>query len=243
MPSIPEKRKKLMDYLTKVMNLLDPTGANAKFYHDKFDKMTDAQFDKYMREFFKNEKAQFYLEIVEYERDLSIDAIHETAKFANIPLYENVAVPHITGDPNNVIVTPEPVPVGYVHEKRMPQTLMKKSAGSVDISKRNPLTGQVVGEDKNARNSDMETYSLAALGATNALREFMGPRADDTKAKQEMYQDIQQNGYCSLEDLTNDPYNKTSLNTFNTYFLIQGICTNLVTDLGVIPGPKEHRRY
>lgn len=239
MASISEKRKKFMDHLLKVMNLLDPTGQNANNYQEKFEKMTDQQFDQYIRKFFKDEKQNFYLEIVEYERDLTIENIEKCAKYMNVPLLERIALPYLTNDPDNVITTPYPVPVGYIHEKRMQQTLMKKSAGSTDIKTRSVLTGQVTGEDKNARNSDLETYSLAAIKAMNALQEFMGPRADNTKAKLEMYNDIAKNGYVSLLDLDlKDPYNKTALNTFSTYYIMQGIQTNLIGDINKIPGPR-----
>ncbi len=240
MANISEKRKKVMDHLTKVMNLLDPTGQNAKNYQEKFEKMSDQQFDKYFREFFKDPKRNFYLEIVEYERDLTIENIEKCAEYMHVPLLERIALPYLTNDPDNVITTPYPVPVGYIHEKRMQQTLMKKSAGSTEIKKRSALTGQVTGEDKNARNSDLETYSLAAIKAMNALQEFMGPRADNQKAKMEMYNDISKNGYVSLLDLDlRDPYNKTALNTFSTYYIMQGIQTNLIGDINKIPGPRS----
>ncbi len=236
---IKDRRKKLMDHLITVMNMLDPTGQNAKNYEEKFEKMNDQQFDKYIRQFFKDPKQNFYLEIVEYERDLTIENIEKCAKYMKVPLLERVALPYLTNDPKNVIVTPYPVPVGYIHEKRMQQTLMKKSAGSTNIEKRSSLTGQVTGEDKNARNSDLETYSLVAMKAMNALQEFMGPRADNKKAKLEMYNDISKNGYVSLGDLDlKDPYNKVALNTFNTYYILQGIQTNLIGDINKIPGPR-----
>ena len=240
MANISEKRKKVMDHLMKVMNLLDPTGQNAKNYQEKFEKMSDQQFDKYFREFLKDPKRNFYLEIVEYERDLTIENIEKCAEYMHVPLLERIALPYLTNDPDNVITTPYPVPVGYIHEKRMQQTLMKKSAGSTEIKKRSALTGQVTGEDKNARNSDLETYSLAAIKAMNALQEFMGPRADNQKAKMEMYNDISKNGYVSLLDLDlRDPYNKTALNTFSTYYIMQGIQTNLIGDINKIPGPRS----
>ena len=239
MTTIQDRRKKFMDHLLKVMNLLDPTGQNAKNYQEKFEKMSDAQFDKYIRAFFKDSKRNFYFEIVEYERDLTIENIEKCAKYMNVPLLERVALPYLTNDPDNVITTPYPVPVGYIHEKRMQQTLMKKSAGSTEINKRSTLTNLVTGEDRNAINSDMETYSLAAIKAMNALQEFMGPRADNRKAKLEMYNDIAKNGYVSLLDLDlKDPYNKTALNTFSTYYIMQGIQTNLIGEIDKIPGPR-----
>lgn len=237
--AIKDRRKVFMDYLSEILNTLDPSGANSKLYHEKFDKMSDNQFDSYIKRFFEDDKQNFYLEIVEYERDLTMENINACAEMMGVPLYERIALPYLTADKENILVSRTSVPVGYIHEKRMPQTLMKKSAASIKIDKRNPKTGQVVGEDKNARNSDSEVYSLATLGAMKALSEFMGPRADDMKSKNEMYAEIAKNGYTSLEDLTDSPENKTALNTFDVYFLMQGLRTNMVDRLDNIPGPKE----
>lgn len=241
MPSIKEKRKVVMEYLDKFFNTLDPSGANSKLYHEKFDGMSDQQFDQYFRKFLENDKANLYLEIVEYERDLKIEDVEKCAELTEVPLFERIAMPYLTGDPNNVIVSKEKCPVGFIHEKRMPQTLMKKSAASIKTDKRNPLSGQVTGDDKNARNSDSEVYSLATLGANKALSEFLGPRADDMRAKNEMYAEIAKNGYVSMEDLTDDVYNKVALNTFDIYFLMQGLRTNMIDRLDNIPGPREER--
>ena len=239
--AIKDRRKVFMDYLDSIMNTLDPSGANSKLYHDKFDKMTDNQFDSYIKRFFADDKQNFYLEIVEYERDLTMENINACAEMMGVPLYERIALPYLTNDKENVVVSKDKVPVGYIHEKRMPQTLMKKSNASIKIEKRNPKTGQVVGEDKNARNSDSEVYSLATLGANKFLAESLGPRADDVRAKNEMYAAIAKNGYVSLEELSDDPYNKISLNTFDVYFLMQGLRTNMVDRLDNIPGPKERQ--
>ena len=241
MPSIKDKRKVVMNYLESFYNTLDPTGANVKLLHEKYDRMSDQEFDRQFRKFLDNDKANFYLEIVEYERDLKIEDIEKCAEMMTVPLFERVAMPYLTGDKDNTIVTPQPVAVGYIHEKRMPQTLMKKSAASIKTDKRNPKTGQVVGDDKNARNSDSEVYSLATLGANAALREFLGPRADDMRAKNEMYAEISKNGYVSMEDLTDDVYNKVALNTFDMYFLMQGLRTNMIERLDKIPGPRERK--
>ena len=237
--AIKDRRKVFMDYLDSILNTLDPSGANSKLYHEKFDKMSDNQFDSYIKRFFEDDKQNFYLEIVEYERDLTMEQINACAEMMGVPLYERIAMPYLSGDKDNVMVSRAKVPVGYIHEKRMPQTLMKKSAASIKIEKRNPKTGQVVGEDKNARNSDSEVYSLATLGAMNALKEFMSARADDMKAKNEMYAAIAKNGYVSLEELSDDPKDKVALSTFDVYFLMQGLRTNMVDRLDNIPGPKE----
>lgn len=221
------------------MDLLDPSGENSKIYHEKYDGLTDKEFDVEMQKFFNDDKANLYLEIVEFDRDLKIENIKKCADYMKVPLFERVALPHLSGSTENCVVTPEPVAVGYVHEKRMQQTLLKKNSGSIDIRQRNPKTGQVINEDKNARNTDVETFSLVATGAENALREFMGPRADDMKSKNQMYNEISKKGYVSLDELDNDPHNKVSLNTLDAYFHIQGLSVNLVDPLGKIAKVKK----
>lgn len=242
MATIAEKRKKFMEIFSGTFNRLDPSGENTKRYTDKFSKMSDDQFDKYIRNFFADDSQQFYLEIIEYQRDIKYQYIENAAKFLGVPLYETVFLPHINHDLNNVVVTPEKVPVGYIHEKRMMQTLEKKNSGSTSNAQRNPLTGQVTGDDKNGRNSDVETYSLLATGAEHALKEFLGPRADDEVARTEMAAAISKNGYVSERDLSNDKKNKTSLNTLNVYFLMQGFKTNLIGSGNLLPKPKNEER-
>ena len=123
----------------------------------------------------------------------------------------------------------------YLHIKRMQQILSKKNTTSTDISSRSALTGQVVNKDKNARESDAETFSLVTLGAEASLRELLGPRADDLTMKTEMYSEVSKKGYVSLDELTNNVENKTTLNTVDTYLLGCGIKSDLVTKTLALP--------
>lgn len=238
MRPIKERRKDFMDYLTQVIDLLDPSGENSASYHEMWDHLSDTEFNKMIEDFFNNPKANFYLEIVEYERDLTMPNVENCAKFMNVPLFERVAMPYLVSDGANILITPEPMAVGYIHEKRMQQTLLKKTGGSISIKKKNPKSGQVIGTDKNARNTDTESYALIAQGAIYTLKELMGPRADDEGAKAQLYNAISAKGFVSMDEIEDDRYNKTALNTFNTSFLMQGITTNIMAPLDIIPGPR-----
>ena len=238
MKTIKEKRKHFMKYLENLYDTLDPSGTNTKLLHEKYDNLSDEQFAKEVEAFLNNDSIKgFYLEIVEFERDLSMENLFKCADSIGVPLFENVATPHINGSVENAIVTPEPVPVGYIHAKRMQQTLLKKNSGSIHIEQRNQKTGQVTGDDKNAMTSSVETYSMIATGATKALQELMGPRADNYKAKDEMYNAINRDGYVSLDSLSNNQKDKVALNSLDVYFTLQGIRTNLVYPIDVIPSP------
>lgn len=223
------KRIKMESLIYDVFSALDPTNANTDKYKAMFKKMSDAEFENFFKRLFKDEDSYLILEVVDYERDVTIEGIEKAAKILGVPLFEKIAMPSLNGDKNNPIVTKQPAPVGYLHIKRMQQVLSKKNSMSTDADERSALTGQVIGHDKNARGSDVENFSLVTLGADNALREFLGPRADDPVMKAQMMSEISKKGYVSLAELTSDVKNKTTLNTVDVFMTSMGIKTDLVT--------------
>lgn len=229
MAMTPEKRSKMEKLIYDTFDALDPTGSNTKKYKDKFSEMSDSQFDSFFKQFFANPKEFLILDIVEYERTLSFDKIEKAAKVLDIPLFEDLYMPHITMDKNNVVCTKYPVAVGYLPIKRPQQILHKKNGLSINTEKRSALTGQVTSEDKNGRQSDAENTMMVALGADKILEEMNGPRSDDMTMKSQMNVQIANNGYVHLSDLNSDPANKTTLNTVNVYLIGMGLKTDLVT--------------
>ena len=222
------KRQKMEKLIQDTFMALDPSGMTADRYKQKFKAMNDAQFDTFFKKLFASDE-YLVLDVVEYERDLRIENVEDGAKVLGIPLFEKVAMPFVNGNSENPITSKYEVPVGYLHIKRMQQMLQKKNTTSTEIASRSAMTGQVVGKDKNARDSDMENFALATLGAEKVLKEFMGPRADDMVAKTEMYSEIASNGYVSLDTLTDSLENKTTLNTIDVILIGMGIKSDLVT--------------
>lgn len=224
-----EKRKKMEKLIYDVFTSLDPSGANTDKYKKMFSGMSDTQFDTFFKAYFKDEDKYMILEVVDYEREVTIENIKKAANIMNVPLFEKVAMPFVNYDNKNPIITKKPVPVGYLHIKRMQQILSKKNSMSTDISERSAITGQVIGNDKNARESDTENFSLITMDAENALRELMGPRADDLVMKSQMYSEISKKGYVSLSELTDNVENKTTLNSVDAFITSMGLKTDLVT--------------
>jgi hypothetical protein len=225
-----DKRKQMETLVYDVFDALDPTKTNSNKYKDIFSEMSDNQFDTFFKDFFKDPNQYLILDTVDYERDLRIENVEKAAKVLNVPLFEKVVQPYINMDNDHPIISKYPVPVGYVHIKRVQQILSKKNTTSTDISSRSAMTGQVVGKDKNARDSDTENFALVTLNAENTLREFMGPRSDDLVMKNEMYASIAQKGYVSLDQLTNKVENKTTLNTLDVHLIGMGIKSDLITE-------------
>ena len=214
---------------------LDPKGINTARYKELFEAMNDAQFEKFMKDFLKNDKENFTFDLIEYENDLKMENCEKAAKVLNIPIYEYVYMPHLTMDKSNVIVSKEKCLVGYANIKRTQQLVHKKNGISVSNEKRNFTTNQATQRDKNARDSDIEASMLVALGADKILQELHGPRADDQVMKQQMMQSIATKGYVQLDELENLPTNKTTLNTVNTYLLGMMLQSDLITSSYILP--------
>ena len=232
-------RKEIEQLIYDVFDAIDPSGTNTQKYRSHFEGMSDTEFEKFMKSFLKNDEEQFILDIVEFEHDLSMDKCEKASKVLGIPLMEYVYMPWLTMDKENVVVSKEKCLVGYINVKRPQQMVHKKNGISISNTKISALTNQVVDHDKNARDSDIEASMLVALGADEILKELHGPRADDPVMKREMNQSIATKGYVSLEDLTNSPTNKVTLNTINTFLLSMGLKSDIVTDSYILPKTSE----
>lgn len=223
-------RNKMEKLIYDTFDKLDPTGANTDNYRKLFKDMTDPQFDTFFKKLFASENDYLTLDVIDYEIDLRMNHIEDAAKVLGVPLMEHLAMPYLNMDNENPIVSKTPVITGYLHIKRMQQTLAKKNTTSTDIGERSALTGQVTGKDKNARDSDSENFALVTLDATDNLRELLGPRSDDRVMKSELYSDIARKGYANLEGLSNNVENKATLNAVDMYLIGMGIKSDLVTD-------------
>ena len=230
-----KNRKHIEDLIYKTFDALDPSGVNTIKYQNILSSLTDRQFQDWMKEFLNNDDENFILDITDFEHSVAIDYCEAAAKILNVPLMEYVYMPHLSMDKSRVVVSKEKCIVGYINIKRTQQLLHKKTSLSISNEKISQLTGQVTGDDGNARNSDIEASMLVALGADKILEELHGPRADDHEMKRQMHQSILNKGYVLLDELDNVRTNKTTLNTINTFLLSMGISSDLVTDTYILP--------
>jgi len=140
---ITKQKRNIMESLVyEVFDALDPTETNSEKYREMFSDMSDTQFDSFFKDFFKDDDLFLTLDIVDYERDLTIYNIEKAAKILNVPLLEKVVMPFANMNKEHPTITKYEVPVGYLHLKRMQQMLFKKNSQSTDISMRSATTGQ-----------------------------------------------------------------------------------------------------
>lgn len=216
----------------QVMDALDPSGANSTRYKKMFAKMSNAEFETFMKNMWEDDTMNFVLDIISFERELEMPNIEKAAKILNIPLEEYVMLPFLNNDKEHPVVTKVPVMVFYIIFKRLQQTTRKKNSTSIHISERSATTGQVVGDDKNGRSSDVENSALIAQGAINSAREFNGFRADGLQRKNVAYNSATNKGYVSLEEVEASVgiTDRTILTTIDTLYLGMGIKTDLIDE-------------
>ena len=234
--TIKEKRKKIETLVYKTFEILDKTGENTDRYKAFFSSLSDKEFEKWANDFLKDPEENFFLEVLPYKNEPGLRDIYKALEYLKIPTREKVTFKHLNG-----VSTSSPVPVGYVICKRHQQILSKKNTLVDNINIRNLKTGQVTSESKGARESDMEVYSLKAYGADNILKEILGARSDNMRAKSEMYEKINVEGYVSLKDLSNNAEDKVTLNTIDVMYLGAGIKTNLISNSLILPSTAARK--
>lgn len=228
-----DKRKKIEDVIDKTLSLMDPTGINAKKYRNMFQTMSDKQFSDWITKFLADEKSNFRLDIEEFgdgSRTIKYENVEKAAKFLNIPIFENVYIPHVSSNPNRPVRTKQPVLVGYLNIKRPQQLVTKKTGLAITDKNRDEQTGAAKGDSKGGTTTGIENELLAGVGGDIILSEFCGARGDNVAEYDNMIASIAEHGSVKLEDIKTNAYDKPTLMQADLYFKAMGLKTDLISE-------------
>jgi len=220
-------RKKYENMLFELMDDLDPSGYNSQVYKDSFEKMSDKEFIDMCKNMISKDDMNFSFEIKQMETPkeggISLEKIKNVANKYKIKLVEYVFMPfrNPSGEP---MCTYTRIPIVYSPVRRFfQQMLQHKNSISNNNTRINPLTGQVTSDDKTASTTNIQTYALTITNRNNALKEYLGPRADDNVSKQEMLTQIENTGRFRLSDTNIQTHNKRSINTAEAFAKASGV--------------------
>ena len=228
-----DKRKKIEEVIDKTLTLMDPTGINAKKYRNMFQTMSDKQFSDWITKFLADEKSNFRLDIEEFgdgSRTIKYENVEKAAKFLNIPIFENVYIPHVSSNPNRPVRTKQPVLVGYLNIKRPQQLVTKKTGLAITDKNRDEQTGAAKGDSKGGTTTGIENELLAGVGGDIILSEFCGARGDNVAEYDNMIASIAEHGSVKLEDIKTNAYDKPTLMQADLYFKAMGLKTDLISE-------------
>lgn len=220
-----KKRDEVEMLVYRVMDALDPTGTNSTHYKEKFAKISDQQFIKFLKTTFPY---RFYTRPFEIEPNM--DQISKAAKILKVPLTEKVALPYLYENSDGKPVYSKECLVVYTNIKKMKQFVTKKNSMSIDIDDRDMRTGLLNGDDKNGKMSDREFESLIINDAENTIKEFSRFKADAMTQKSQALNTINLTGTLSLDDLQSENDELLSRNMLDAYFIGAQLKTNLISD-------------
>lgn len=246
-------RKKVEKLIYDTLMKLEPSGMNANKYKAKFSKMSDKEFLEYFRRIENEEDSHMYVECELYGKNqITMESIKASAKFLGVPLEEHVVIRH----KGEEFRTPMPVPVMYIHLKRMQQILSKKTITNVDIDSgnvRSRITGGLNATNKSGRFTDSDTQALVSVmsetsatqtnikGETKSIQpimiELLQLRGDNNELRSKLQHQISFNGSVSLDEMMADLKSEDksisgikgqAKHSLNIYYLGAGMDTDII---------------
>lgn len=223
----PEIRKKITDHILDYMKVIDRSGWNLNYYKKKFSDMSDKQFEDYIKWLEKDYDNNFYVHMTPYDdKETNLTDIKKGIKVVGSSLTETIWFPHLNvgGPPiksRNRVVT------GPLLMKRPQQYEKKKNKLASDISKRD-MFGQVTGNSKGSKFSNVDVFAAMAVGSEDITKELLGFRADNLKTKRQAYDMARETGMIDMNDLEDDIIDHTSLNVYYWYTLCSGYMVDVL---------------
>lgn len=190
-----ERRKLTEEHIVKHISMMEPGGTNAARYREMFAKMSDEEFDAYMK-VLDDEEEVLDLYTPNMVINLEMEDLIATAKALGLPLREPIK----RWDPTTKrwYTTPHSYLILTLPVRRLIQTWEKKISVPSSDKKIGSLTGQVVRPDKGSSISMVESQTLNSKGLALTLAELTRIRGGDITGYASLKASLMETGSGSL---------------------------------------------
>ena len=223
-------REDIECFLIEFMDQLDKTHINSEYMQEKFAKMSDFQFEQWLKK-----KYPLQLQVRAWEIEPKTQDYYDAAKVVGCNILEKIAEPFVYENEKGVPINTKETIIMRLNIKKMQQFITKKNKISIDIDDRNMKDGRLMTQDKGAAMSDKEQECLAIMGLNHTMDEFSTIKADAMNAKSEAYNQILTTGTLSEEDYKVEDSDSLARNMISAYMLSSHLYTNLVCKDGYTP--------
>ncbi len=199
-----DKRKRITEYIVKVMNTLDPSGDNGKRYTTFLGKMSDNEFITFM-DYLSKKKTAINIVMPNMKKTLRIPDIIKALHVVDLNVYHKLWLQDRTT--GRKYLTNEKYLVLQLPIRRAQQEVDKKLSVPSRDQKIDALTGQVTGPDKACALSSPEIQSLNTRGLEATLNELVRVRGGDINAYGDFKRQLEETGGAELNTL--DPRTRT----------------------------------
>lgn len=221
-----EKRKKVQDYILKVLTIMEPKQVNANRYREIFSKMSDKDFDQYMKDI-RDKKKKLVFYIPNLDVIVQMSDLYKACDFTGAIVFERIVFyDEVTG---MEYTTPHEFPVLRIPVRRLKQFQMHKMSIPESDKRTDVLTGQLVKPDASAKFSFPEMQVMHGRGLDNTIIEFMKLRGGDLHAYATMKQSLEETGEFSQSALPGDSIARSAM-SMDLVLKCMLIDNNLVED-------------
>ena len=209
------KRKKVQDYVLKAMKLLDPhTSVNTEYWKNKFDSMSDKDFDNFMHNL-REGKENIHMYVPPFKVKLQNKELINAAHALGVKLMHRLWM----RDAHTGIkyLTPEEYMVLQLPVRRQQQFLDEKLSVPDNDKTIDGLTGQVAGDSKSCSFTTPEIQIFHARNLDTTIFEMANVRGGNINNYAEFKRSLEETGEVSLNQL--DPMNRTRVAVIGQVFL------------------------
>ncbi|MBE0438344.1 MAG: hypothetical protein IBX57_01060 [Gammaproteobacteria bacterium] len=193
-------RKKATETILEYVEKIYPGGGNKEMYETILAKMSDKQFDAYMKKLASGEETLFMVAPNLSKARLSVERNIKIAKELGHEFFQRLwLTDDVTGE---AYLTPIPYLVIDLPLRRQAQLLSKKSSIPQNNDQVDELTGQYSGKPRGASLSFPELQTLYAQGLEKTIEELIKFRGGDEDAFRAMNKAMIDGGAVSLDQIS-----------------------------------------
>jgi len=219
------KRKKAQETIIRIIDKIAPGGLNKKLYEDTFNKMSDKDFDDFMKDV-RDEKRTISIVVpVGGDVKISFENNQKVAKEIGYEFFQRLIIKGEKDLPD--YKTPNKYLVYKLPIRRASQMLSKKISIPKDIKSINLATGQATGKSAASRITAPELHLLLGMGLGKTSKELLKHRGGDLGSRKALIAGLYKNGKVSQEFMDAYETGVVSTKTLDTYFNSMHIKTTL----------------
>lgn len=177
---------------------VDLSGFSLNYYKERFSKMTDTQFEKWMQDL---EAGRDYVSVISENMGngkITVENNLKVAEKRGVPMHERVWLIH--PKTKKRYLSNIPYPILLLPIKRQIETIENKRAiPSATSKKRDEMTGQLMGAEMSL--SLPETQILYAMGLESVVVESLKYRGGDVEGGNEFDRRLLENGEVEINSL------------------------------------------
>lgn len=208
------------------INKFIPGSANGKVYEELFEKMTDAEFEEWVKHLEDGTEIMALYAPNLQDETLQMTRIYEVADELEFELFQHLTL--TDQQTGQVYRTANKHMVGIVPFRRQVQMLVKKASIPSSNHVIDQRTGQPTGDSKGARLSAPELQVNASKGLHSMLIELIKGRGGDEATYLAMNRSIIETGQASMNSIMSEfDSNVKSTKTFSVYLKAQHLDNNL----------------